>query len=811
MWPKVGYSWRGVALIFLPLIARRLALREAKLLAHTARGTFLSLALAALLFSVTLLSGLGVQRAVESSGAELLGGDVEIRSVHRPVDEASYVALDGVMASARMTSLRSMMEVADNRRLVQVTAVDGAWPLKGEVVAEPANAFETMVGKGGVLLEPGLMKRFGLTPGDEIVLAGRPMTIQGAVLAMPGGFSQGPVLGPRLLMKRGDLVDAGLLRIGSLFNDHLLLAVDDAALSEVATKSADIAEQQGIRSRDRRAAAPAFLQVVGRVSVAFALMVSAGLIMSAYGLRHAVMTQRRLRQGLSDDLLALGMAEKLRGRMMLTAMMLPGMLATLLGIIPGIFVIVIGASFLPVSVPFSLPVWDMMAVGAAVFAYAFVVALVALRVKTAFWHWLVLPIMSFGVFAALLGLQPGVFAAAFSLLPLFLELLAILLAPLFAKFARSPKQWVRDVARSLRQPWLMRLGFSVGAVGALAFATVLIALASVDAELEQRLASDAPSHFVVDLRRDEVAPFQQIMGEEGAKDVQTASMLRGMIKAINGVPSAEANVDEGSAWMLRGDRGITFTDDLPQGTEITDGQWWGPRAEGAFLSMAKNAASDFGITIGDQLTVDILGRPVELTVANLREINWAGGGMNFSLVVNEAVGLQLPLGFLGTFRVDEEKTEGLEARLANEFPGASVVRVGDVLEPVEALLRSLKLLLTSLAAALLIGALMVLVSALFAQIRLRADEINTRRMLGASAAQVGQMIRRETLALALLVLLVGGLMGTALVVVLFVGVLDRPVVVPWTMLLAGLLVPLVVLVGGAAREGRKIMRQNAQY
>ncbi|HBQ22886.1 MAG TPA: hypothetical protein DD656_04030 [Alphaproteobacteria bacterium] len=113
-------------MIFLPLIARRLALREAKLLARTARGTFLSLALAALLFSVTLLSGLGVQRAVESSGAELLGGDVEIRSVHRPVDEASYVALDGVMASARMTSLRSMMEVADNRRLVQVTAVDGA-------------------------------------------------------------------------------------------------------------------------------------------------------------------------------------------------------------------------------------------------------------------------------------------------------------------------------------------------------------------------------------------------------------------------------------------------------------------------------------------------------------------------------------------------------------------------------------------------------------------------------------------------------------------------------------------------------------
>jgi Predicted ABC-type transport system involved in lysophospholipase L1 biosynthesis, permease component len=151
-------------LTFLPSIARRLAFREALLLARTARGTFLSLGLAALLFTVTLLAGLGVQRAVESSGAELLGGDIEIRSVHRPVDEQAYLSLEGVTASARMTSLRSMIEVEDQRRLVQVTAVDGAWPIRGDVVAEPANAFEVMGREGGVLLEPGLMERLTSHP-----------------------------------------------------------------------------------------------------------------------------------------------------------------------------------------------------------------------------------------------------------------------------------------------------------------------------------------------------------------------------------------------------------------------------------------------------------------------------------------------------------------------------------------------------------------------------------------------------------------------------------------------------------------------
>jgi hypothetical protein len=87
----------------------------------TARGTFISLVISAMFFTLTLLAGLGVQRAIETSGADLLGGDVEVRMVHRSVPEEQFSSIDGVSGTARMTSLRSMVEVGSDRRLVQVT------------------------------------------------------------------------------------------------------------------------------------------------------------------------------------------------------------------------------------------------------------------------------------------------------------------------------------------------------------------------------------------------------------------------------------------------------------------------------------------------------------------------------------------------------------------------------------------------------------------------------------------------------------------------------------------------------------------
>lgn len=762
------------------------------MLARTAKGTFVSLMLASSLFVLTLLGGLGFQRALERSGADLLGGDVEIRTVHRPVAAQRYARIEGVQEIARMTSLRSMLQVGDQYRLVQITAVEESWPLRGQLVTEPLlNAKK--LGPKDVLVEPSLARRFDLKIGQKVQVAGQDLTVRGIVVAMPGGFSQGPVLGPRILMSRAALESAGLLQVGSLFHDHLLLNVAPGQLDAVLSDVNSQAQEDGARVRERRAAAPATIQIVSRVAVGFALMVAAGLIIAAYGLRHAVMTQRHLREPLAHDLRALGMAEALIKRLMIIALLLPGFIATCIGVVLGVILLLAVGLVLPQNIPFLPVLFDVLLVSISVVLYAVCVSLLAVMARRAWWHWVGLPLLSASIFAIILGLQPALFAMIFTLIPLLLEFIATRIAPIWGTLAYHSRPSLRAIGRVLRQPELLRLGFSVGAVGALAFATILVALSSLRADLDQRLSVNAPTHFVVDLRQVDVESFTDMLRAHNASDVKVASMLRGVIRKINGIASQDAQVGSGSAWMLRGDRGITFADQPPEGIDILEGAWWPEGEQKPSVSLDQRAAQDLGLKIGDTIEVDILGQPIMLTVAALREINWAGGGMNFSLMVNKAVGEQLPLGYISSFSLSENDMASAEADMARLFPMVSVVRVQDVIAPVQSLLNILRYVLTGLGGLLLFGALLVLTSALLAQIRLRKEEFETRRLLGATKKQIQSLVRLEMGALAGLVLGVGMLMGLIMVWVVFYLALSQDIVVPWVSLIVGLVIPWLVI------------------
>ena len=49
-------------------------------------------------------------------------------------------------------------------------------------------------------------------------------------------------------------------------------------------------------------------------------------------------------------------------------------------------------------------------------------------------------------------------------------------------------------------------------------------------------------------------------------------MMRGRIVALNGVPVAEVKAAEDVAWVLEGDRGITYADDAAGGLERRRGR-----------------------------------------------------------------------------------------------------------------------------------------------------------------------------------------------------------------------------------------------
>src|SRR3546814_20826848 len=110
-------------------------------------------------------------------------------------------------------------------------------------------------------------------------------------------------------------------------------------------------------------------------------------------------------------------------------------------------------------------------------------------------------------------------------------------------------------------------------------------------------------------------------------------MVRGRITRVNDVDSETRSVGQDSAWALRGDRGLTYSASPPEGSEIVAGDWWAPDYAGPpLISFDAGIAEGFGVGIGDTITLDVLGRPITATIANLRRIDWSSMSMNFIFV-----------------------------------------------------------------------------------------------------------------------------------------------------------------------------------
>ena len=71
--------------------------------------------------------------------------------------------------------------------------------------------------------------------------------------------------------------------------------------------------------------------------------------------------------------------------------------------------------------------------------------------------------------------------------------------------------------------------------------------------------------------------------------------------------------------MLQSDRGITYPDEVPAGSRLVEGEWWRPDYAGPpLVSFEKKVADGLGLKLGDNVTVNVLGRNITARIANLR-------------------------------------------------------------------------------------------------------------------------------------------------------------------------------------------------
>ncbi|MCP5367461.1 MAG: FtsX-like permease family protein [Hyphomicrobiales bacterium] len=703
----------------LPL-AWRLALRDLR----GGLGGF-GVFIACLVIGVAAIAAVGtvsgaVVGGLNADARKLLGGDVDLRLVHRPAEDDQLAHLRRTAgALSSVVEMRAMARpdpATDRRSLVELKAVDGAYPLTGALELEGggdlAAALEKRDGLWGAAAQPALLAKLGVTVGDVLRVGEARFQVRAVIRHEPDWVASVFTLGPRLMIAEGALADTKLVQPGSQVRYHYRLTMAPGVDAGDWTRDLrDAFPKAGWRVRGVDESAPGVRRFVERMTLFLSFVGLTALLVGGIGIGNAVKTYLDGRTATIATLKCVGAPSGLVFRVYLLQITLIALGGIAVGLAIGatapLAVLAAIADLLPVrpriaveaaplltaagfgllaALTFSL--WPLAQArevpGAALFrrevvppdarprrsALALIalggVLLAAMTVVTAsdryFAYWFV-----GGTVATLLALRGG----------------AALVMALARRVKRPPgAEWRLALTNLYRRGTLTPNVFLSLGTGM----AVLVAVTQIEQNLsnqvDRRLPEEAPAFFFLDVQPDQVADFDgTIAAFPQARDFQRVPSLRGRIVKINGVPVEEAEIAPESAWAVRGDRALTYATKMSEGSEIVAGKWWPPDYAGPpQISFDARVARGFGVGVGDTLTINVLGREITATIGSLREIDWRSLRFDFAIIFAPGVLEGAPHTHVAAVRAPPSAEDAMEKAVTDRFANVTVVRVREALQ-----------------------------------------------------------------------------------------------------------------------------------
>ncbi|GJE52186.1 hypothetical protein GOFOIKOB_5254 [Methylobacterium tardum] len=783
----------------------RLALRElraglngfAVFLACIALGVMAIAGVASI--SRSLSDGLGRE------GRRILGGDLAYNLINREATDAEKQALAREGRLDIVASLRAMAVAGSgDAALVELKAVDPAtYPAAGDLATDPPGRLADLLaerdGVPGALADPALLTRLDVKVGDRIALAGHDVAIRGTIVSEPDKIAGGIGFGPRLMIAEPTLRATGLVQPGSLnrWSYRLLLppGAPDADLDAAQARIRAATPEAGWEIRSRTNADPRFAKSIERFTQFLTLVGLTALIVGGVGVGNAVHAFVERKRPSIATLKSVGAPGSQVVALYLTQVMLIAGLGTLIGLVIGASLPFLLDALFSADLP--LPLNPTLAPGelALAAAYglitAFAFAITPLgrahdvpvsglfrdtvdpaRVSPRWCYriWLAVSL------AALVGLSVAtafdrrvalIFIAAAAIAFGLLHGVALGLMALARRLPHprwpAPRMALANLHRpgALTPAIVLSLGLGV---------TLLVTLSLIDANVRRTISATlparAPNLFFLDIPSRDAAQFREFLARSAPNGkVEDVPMMRGRIVALNGVPASKIRPPEDAAWVLDGDRGITYADTVPDGSSLTEGAWWSSE-QGArpLVSFEADLARQLGLKLGDTVTVNVLGRDLTATIFNLRRVEWRNLGINFVMVFSPGTFRGAPHSDLATLTLPggtDAATENHILRdVAKTFPSVSAVRVKDALDAIGDLVGRLVLAIRGASAVAVLASLFVLAGAIAAGHRARLYDAVVLKVLGASRARLLTAYGIEYAALGLATALFGLLAGT---------------------------------------------------
>ena len=710
-------------------------------------------------------------------GQVILGGDLAFTLIQREATSSEKAFLEAHGRMSTIATMRAMARTAAGQAtLVEMKAVDASYPLFGQAEFDPPGPIADVLarhdGVFGAAADSTLLARLEIKPGARLTIGGATIEIRAALTNEPDKLAGGIGFGPRLLVSQDALHATGLLQPGSLVRWHYRLRLpannssDDSAKAVAAQARVQFPEA-GWDIRSRSNASPRLERNVERFTQFLTIVGLTALLVGGVGVGNAVKSHLDRRRETIATMKALGASGRRVFAIYLTQVVLLALVGGVIGAAVGAtlpFVIwwtfgaIIPLPILPALHPGELMLAMIYGVLTALaFALwplgrahdvpvgALFRDMVAPQLRWPRKRYIALTGLAIATLAALAVLLAYdrrvavIYVATAAAVFVLLRILAALLMMLARKAPRSRSTGLRMAIANIHRPSaltptiVLSLGLGI---------TLLITVIEIDGNLRRQFSNElpakAPAFYFLDIPTDQAKRFESFIRTQApSAKLENVPMLRGRIVSAAGTPAEEIKPRDDAAWVLQSDRGITYASEIPTGSRLVEGKWWGANYDGPpLVSFEKRIADGLGLKLGDPVTVNVLGRNITATIANMRLVDWESLGINFVMVFSPNSFVGAPHSHLATLTYPGGGTPSQEATtiraVAEAFPMVTAVRVKEALEAIGSIVANLMLAIRGASAVTLIAAALVLGGALAAGHRHRVYDAVILKTLGAT-------------------------------------------------------------------------------
>ncbi|HML29437.1 MAG TPA: ABC transporter permease [Hyphomicrobium sp.] len=766
--------------------------------------------IACLALGVMVIAAVGaladaLRAGLTKQGETILGGDVVFARMHVrgvPEDQALFRSLGRVSETATMRTMARRVDGSD-QALAELKGVDSAYPLAGTVTLKSGGTFADALAGNGAVADALLLDRLGLKLGDKMRIGSDDVTVKGVLDNEPDAVVDRMTYGPRVFVSLATLEKTDLVKPGTLIRWRYAIKLpagapgDRTALADLRKAVSEKVPTGGYTSNDRYDPSPQISRALDRLRQFLILIGLASLLVGGVGIANAVSTFIDKRMKVIATLRSIGASGSQIMGLFLVQLVIMSAIGIAIGLALGVAVPSIIDAFygdlLPVRINVEV---SPMSLGLAALYGALVALLFALwplgRAEnvpaTVLFRDSIngtegRPRLSLIAIMVILGAAlVGIAVLTSEPRSIALYILAGLVVML-AVFGWLGGFLAR-LARRLPRPSRPELGLALRNIGSpdgltrsvvLSLGTGLsllvvvgLANAALVADLQGRLPEEAPDYFLLDIPPADLDGMKARIAQDApGTSVVDAPMLRGRIVAIKGTPVEDLKFSADTQWVLNSDRGLSYSDSIPEGSAITSGSWWAKDYSGPpLVSFEGEIAKKLGLRLGDSVTINVLGRNITAKVASLREVKWESIALNFIMVFSPNTLRAAPHNLLATVRLRPGTSVDVETKMVRDlgrsFPSVSAIRVRDAIDEFSKIFAKVMVAVQVAGSVTLTAGALVLAGALVTAQRRRILEAVILKTIGARRRQILKAHAWEYALLATLAALVAIALGSAI-------------------------------------------------